>query len=58
MSLHGGKLAAKALKEAGTGLIEMRRIDTAKDIAATLAMSRNLTYLPGGTNMLLSPPMQ
>ena len=47
---------------AGTGLIEVRRIDTAKDVAAILSKSRNVTYLPntsgggsggGGANMLL-----
>lgn len=44
-----------ALIESGQGLIEVRRIDTAKEIATTLARSRNVTYLPssGGSNILL-----
>ena len=50
-----------ALQDSGAGLIEVRRIDAAKDIAETLARSRNITYLPsggsgagnGGSNMLL-----
>jgi prohibitin 1 len=53
-------LISKALKEAGAGLIEVRRIDTAKEIANTLAGAHNVTYLPagggkdgGGSNMLL-----
>lgn len=48
-------LISKALKESGSGLIEVRRIDTAKDIANTLASSRNITYLPtgNGSNVLL-----
>lgn len=49
-------LISAALKESGIGLIEVRRIDTAKEIALTLATSRNITYLPtggGNTNMLL-----
>jgi hypothetical protein len=33
----------------------VRRIDTAKEIAASLARSRNVTYLPSGngSNLLL-----
>lgn len=48
-------LISKALKESGSGLIEVRRIDTAKEIANTLASSRNITYLPtgNGSNVLL-----
>jgi len=36
-------------------LVELRRIEAAKDIADTLSRSRNVTYLPsgGGQNMLL-----
>ena len=34
---------------------KLRRLETAKDIADTLAKSRNVTYLPsGGQNMLLN----
>lgn len=40
-------LISDALKENGRGLIEVRRIDAAKDIAGTLASSRNVVYLPG-----------
>lgn len=36
------------------GLIELRRIEAARDIAGTLSKSRNVVYLPsGGPNMLL-----
>ena len=35
------------------GVIEVRRIDAAVDIADTLARSRNVTYLPSGNQMLL-----
>ncbi len=34
------KLISDALKNAGSGLIEVRRIDAAKDIANTLANAR------------------
>ncbi len=39
---------------AGPGLIELRRIEAAKDIASSLSKSGNVMYLPGsGSNMLL-----
>jgi len=41
-------LISNALQKSGRGLIEVRRIDAAKDIAATLARSRNVAYLPTG----------
>ena len=53
---EAAELISKAMLSAGTGLIEVRRIDTAKDVAAILSRSRNVTYLPntgGGSNMLL-----
>jgi len=58
---QAAELISEALKKNGRGLIEVRRIDAAKDIAATLARSRNVVYLPssgkeGGSNvsMLMS----
>lgn len=51
-------LISQAMATAGNGLIEVRRIDTAKEVAAIIARSRNITYLPsssgGGSNLLLS----
>ena len=49
-------LISKAMQTAGNGLIEVRKIDTAKDVAQILGKSRgNVTYLPGGdkSNVLL-----
>ncbi|KAL1917371.1 uncharacterized protein VTP21DRAFT_5027 [Calcarisporiella thermophila] len=59
---EGEALAAdtisKALDKAGQGLIELRRIEASKEIASTLAASRNVMYLPsnkqGGSNLLLN----
>ncbi|GBG30896.1 Prohibitin [Hondaea fermentalgiana] len=45
---QAAELISDALKKNGRGLIEVRRIDAAKDIAATLARSRNVVYLPSG----------
>ncbi|CBZ52065.1 YGR231Cp-like protein, related [Neospora caninum Liverpool] len=47
-------LISEAIKQHGTGLIEVRRLDAAKEIADTMAKSRNVMYLPSGVNMLLS----
>jgi len=47
-------MISEALKQHGTGLIEVRRIDTAKDIAESLSKSSNVMYLPSGQNMLLN----
>ncbi|CAM9386443.1 unnamed protein product, partial [Phaeothamnion confervicola] len=46
---------SKALKDSGSGLIEVRRIDASRDIAEVLSTSRSVTYLPSGdgANMLL-----
>jgi len=55
---EGESTAAKVVSEALQGspaLVELRRIEAAKDIAETLSKSRNVTYLPqGGKNMLLN----
>mmetsp|Transcript_129001 Transcript_129001/g.252652 ORF Transcript_129001/g.252652 Transcript_129001/m.252652 type:complete len:281 (+) Transcript_129001:25-867(+) len=54
---EAAQLISKAMAAAGNGLIEVRRIDTAKDVAHIVANSRNITYLPsskGGSNMLLN----
>jgi len=50
------KVISDALVSSGQGLIELRRIEAAKEIASTLAQSRNVTYLPSNSNqsMLLN----
>jgi prohibitin 1 len=47
-------LISDALSKHGSGLIEVRRIDAAKEIAETLAASRNVAYLPSGQGMLFN----
>eukprot|EP01018_Ginkgo_biloba_P005920 Gb_09762 [translate_table: standard] len=47
------KLISDATANAGMGLIELRRIEASREIAATLSKSPNVVYLPGGNNMLL-----
>jgi len=51
---EAAKMISQALKEHGTGLIEVRRIDAAKEIAESLSKSPNVMYLPNGQQMLLN----
>merc|ERR1719172_526541 len=51
---EAAKMISESLKQHGTGLIEVRRIDAAKEIADSLSKSPNVMYLPNGQNMLLS----
>ena len=39
---------SKAVARSGDGLITIRRIETQKDIAQTMADNSNITYLAGG----------
>lgn len=45
---EAANIITKAMEKTGNAIIEVRRIDAAKEIAAKLANSRNITYLPGG----------
>lgn len=49
-------MLAKSLAEAGDGLVELRKIEAAEDIAHNLSKSRQVAYLPSGLNMLLNLP--
>ncbi|CAG9461678.1 unnamed protein product [Pedinophyceae sp. YPF-701] len=52
---EAAKLISDATKAAGNGLIELRRVEAAREVAAVLSRSRNVVYLPQqGANMLLS----
>lgn len=39
---------SKAVGRAGDGLIQIRRIEAAREVAQTLSGNPNVTYLPGG----------
>jgi len=52
------ELLAKAFQEAGDGLIELRRLEAAEDIAQQLSKSRNVIYLPQHQQTLLNLPPQ
>eukprot|EP00049_Salpingoeca_infusionum_P017569 m.353493 g.353493 ORF g.353493 m.353493 type:complete len:272 (-) comp16776_c0_seq1:167-982(-) len=51
---EAAKLVSQALAKHGTGLIELRKIEAARDIADTMSRSRNVAYLPGGNNVLMN----
>jgi len=53
---EGAVLLSKAFEKAGDGLIELRRIEAAEDIATQMSQSRNVVYLPPGQKTLLSLP--
>jgi prohibitin 1 len=50
-------IITKAMEKTGNAIVEVRRIDAAKEIAAKLANSRNVVYLPnqsgGGGGLLM-----
>ncbi|KAK7322457.1 hypothetical protein VNO77_25838 [Canavalia gladiata] len=48
------KLISDATSSAGMGLIELRRIEASREVAATMAKSPNVSYLPGGQNLLMA----
>jgi len=53
----GEAKAAKLITEAikgGTGFIELRKIEALREIAETLSKSRNITFFPGGSNVLMN----
>ncbi len=53
---QAAELLAQSFGKAGEGLVELRRIETAEEIASDLATSRNIVYLPQGQSTLLSLP--
>ncbi|PRQ54156.1 putative prohibitin, Band 7 domain-containing protein [Rosa chinensis] len=49
---ESAKLISEATAAAGSDLIELRRIEASREIAATLAKSPNVNYLPKGNQVL------
>ena len=48
------QLISDAMAKSGDGLLQLRRIEAAKEIASTLSRARNIVYLPKGSNVLLN----
>jgi len=56
---EGESEAARLISEgmkSGPGFIELRKLEALREIAETLSKSKNITYLPGGSNMFLTMP--
>lgn len=49
-------MISSSIKKSGSGLVQIRRIEAAKEIAETLSKAGNVMYLPNGQNMLLQMP--
>jgi len=52
---EAAKLIIDSLQN-GPGFIELRKIEAMREIADTLARSRNISWVPNGMNMLLTGP--
>nr|XP_039252906.1 prohibitin-like [Styela clava] len=52
------QLIAKAIAEAGEGLIELRKLEAAEEIAQVISHSKNISYLPSNQQVLLALPAQ
>ncbi|KAG6410183.1 hypothetical protein SASPL_128235 [Salvia splendens] len=50
---ESAKLISDATQAAGMGLIELRKIEAAKENAASMSRNGNVVYLPSSNNMLL-----
>lgn len=52
---EAANLISKAFARAGDGMIDLRRIEAAKDIAKNLANAPNVSFVPYGSNVLINP---
>lgn len=53
---EAARLINEAMRIGGTAMIDVKRIDAARDIAEALSGSRNVVYVPSGLNMLMPAP--
>lgn len=55
---QAAQLLSDAYRKNGQAHLELRRIETSKDVASTLSKSKNITWLPSssksGSNILLN----
>lgn len=48
------EMISKAVKEHGSALIQLRKIQAAQEISETLQKSKNVGFIPFSSNMLLN----
>lgn len=53
---EAARLITESTAKYGPGLIELRRLEAAKEVAETLSTSKKLVFLPTGVNMLMNMP--
>jgi len=51
---QAAQLVSDAIAQSGRGLIELRRVETAVEIASTLSKNKNITFIPTTQGMLLN----
>ncbi|EPY39456.1 prohibitin [Angomonas deanei] len=51
---ESARLISDAIQKSGQGLLKIRRIEAAVDISEKLSGMPNVTFVPGGSNMLLN----
>ena len=51
---HAARILSAAIEHAGPGIVELRQIEAAREIAQTLSASKNVTYVPGNQSMLFN----
>jgi prohibitin 1 len=51
---QAAELISQAMRKSGSALIEIRRFEAAQEIAENLSKNRNVTYMPGGANMMMN----
>ncbi|XP_955092.1 prohibitin, putative [Theileria annulata] len=52
---EAANLISKAVQTHGSGMLEVRKLEAAKEIAETLSNSKNVVYVPNNLNMLINP---
>lgn len=55
---ESARLISNAIQNSGAGLLELRRIEAAVEVAKQLASMPNTTFVPGESSMLLNMPRQ
>jgi prohibitin 1 len=50
------RMISDAIAKNGNGLLELRKIEAARDIAVDVAAAANVSFVPGGSSMLLNVP--
>ncbi|KAK1442306.1 prohibitin [Babesia gibsoni] len=51
---EAANMISQAIQTHGTGMLEIRKLEAAKEIAETLSTSKNIVYVPSTTNLLLN----